>query len=71
MAVASAANDRFTGTLNGDISLNDRLEAWVDGCDLITMYGTPTAPARANDHLTDGLAINENGLRIAPGARWA
>jgi hypothetical protein len=63
-------NDRFTGTLNRDISAYDRLHVGVvghGGDDLITLYGTPTAPARANDHLTDGLAINDGGLRIGTG----
>jgi hypothetical protein len=64
-------NDRFTGTLNRDINANRQMKVIVDGeagDDLITMYGTPTAPNRAGDHLTDGLAINQNGLRIAAGA---
>ena len=63
-------NDRFTGTLNRDL-LAGPLDTDVygqGGDDLITMYGTPTAPSIANDHLTDGLAINTNGLRIAQGA---
>jgi hypothetical protein len=40
------------------------------GDDLLTMYGTPTAPARANDHLTDGLAINPGGMRVRTGATF-
>ncbi|HVK14252.1 MAG TPA: hypothetical protein VM597_36260 [Gemmataceae bacterium] len=69
--VANSGNDRFTGTLNADISNFNRLEVNVYGGygdDLITMYGTPTAPARAGDSLTDGLAINDNGLRIGVGS---
>ncbi|HVK13092.1 MAG TPA: hypothetical protein VM597_30345, partial [Gemmataceae bacterium] len=65
-------NDRFTGTLNADISSYDSLNVAVNGGggnDLLTMYGTPTAPARANDFLTDGLAINEGGLGVGWGAQ--
>jgi hypothetical protein len=68
--VVNSGNDRFTGTVNADISNFNRLEVNVYGGwgdDLITMYGTPTAPVRAGDFLTDGLAINENGFRIGFG----
>jgi hypothetical protein len=61
-------NDRFTGTLNRDLTNNSYLGVRVYGAggnDLITLYGTPTAPAGANDHLTAGLAINAGGLLIA------
>jgi hypothetical protein len=67
----NGGHDRFTGTLNGDIAANVDLTAIVSGSagdDLLTMYGTPTAPARANDSLTDGLAINTGGMRIGSGA---
>jgi hypothetical protein len=64
-------NDRFTGTLEGNILANVDLSAYISGGagdDLLTMYGTETAPARANDHLTNGLAINPFGMRIGSGA---
>src|SRR5262245_42206072 len=63
-------NDRFTGTLNNDINPNRKLDLFVNGYngnDLLTLYGAPTAPNRANDFLTDGLAINAGGLRIGSG----
>ena len=63
--------DRFTGTLDADIAAFNRLGVSVHGgagTDLITMYGTPTAPVRAGDFVTDGLAINEGGLHIGFGA---
>lgn len=61
-------NDRFTGTLNRDLTNGTFLKVDVRGTggnDLITLYGTPTAPTRANDHLTDGLAINTGGMSIS------
>jgi hypothetical protein len=63
-------SDRFTGTLNHDINAGRTLKVDVDGGagnDLLTLYGTPTAPVRANDHLTDGLVINNGGLAIGTG----
>jgi hypothetical protein len=64
-------DDRFTGTLNRDIAESERLTVTVyggGGDDLITLYGTPTAPARAGDWLTNGLTINAGGLKIGTGA---
>jgi hypothetical protein len=60
-------NDRFTGTLNRDMLSNADLSMYVDGdggADRLSLYGTPSAPARSGDGLTDGLAINTGGLRI-------
>lgn len=64
-------NDRFTGTLNRDLTNDSLLQVRVAGFggdDLITLYGTPTAPVRANDRLTDGLAINAGGMSISGGS---
>jgi hypothetical protein len=65
----STDDSRFTGTLNRDITghglhLNFDIKGSNDN-DTISLYGSPTAPNIAGDHLTDGLAINENGLYIA------
>jgi hypothetical protein len=69
----NGGNDRFTGTLAGNIATNRDLTVGIyggAGNDLLTMYGTETAPARANDHLTNGLAINPGGMRINSGATF-
>lgn len=65
-------NDRFTGTMRGDISDGQKMTMLVQGdggADLMTMYATPTVPERANDHLTDGAAVNANGMHIGTGAK--
>jgi hypothetical protein len=65
-------SSRFTGTLNRDITGTDLnltfkfFGGYSD--DLFTLYGMESAPTIANDHLTDGLAINPGGLYIASGS---
>jgi hypothetical protein len=69
----NGGNDRFTGTVAGNMLYDIDLTVNVSGGagnDLLTMYATETAPARANDHLTDGLTINPGGMYIRSGATF-
>jgi len=60
-------NDKFTGTINKDIGFLNEVILNVHGQggdDMIALYGTQVAPHRSGDNLTDGKAINTNGLLI-------
>jgi hypothetical protein len=63
-------NDRFTATLDHDINADRNLKMFLYGeedNDLITVYGTPTAPDRLGDFLENGMAINAGGLKVGAG----
>lgn len=59
-------NDKFTGTINKDIRFANVVLNVLGqgGDDMIALYGTQVAPTRSGDNLTDGSAINANGLFI-------
>ena len=60
-------NDKFLGTFNRDIENGAHVALTVfgeGGNDMIAVYGTAVAPRRSGDNLTDGTAINTNGLYI-------
>jgi hypothetical protein len=60
-------NDKFTGTFNKDIGFLNHVILNVHGSggdDMIAVYGQPVAPKRSGDNITDGKAINTDGLFI-------
>lgn len=60
-------NDKFTGTFNKDIGFLNHVIVNVHGQggdDMIALYGQTVAPTRSGDNLTDGSAINTDGLLI-------
>lgn len=59
-------NDKFLGTINKDISFASVIlnVSGQGGDDTIAVYGTRVAPNRSDDMITNGTAINTNGLFI-------